>query len=110
MASLRTLDKRAQPIARAFLRFLASQGVQAVITSARRDQASQAKLYAAYKAGRSKFPAAPPGKSTHGIGIAFDLKLTPPLYRQAGEAWEAAGFTWGGRFNDDIHFDFRPRA
>lgn len=110
MASLRTLDSQAYPIAQAFVRFLQQHGVNVIVTSARRDMDKQAKLYADYKAGRSKFPAAPPGKSTHGAGMAFDLHLNPPLYREAGMIWEAAGFTWGGRFEDPIHFDFRRRA
>ena len=109
MASLRTLDPRVRTIAQQFVRWLQSNGVNVTVTSARRSPAEQAKLYAAYKAGRSKFPAAPPGQSTHGIGYAFDLHLDPPLYAQAGAAWERAGFTWGGRFNDRVHFDVRPR-
>lgn len=110
MPTLRTLHPSAAPIAAAFIRFLQANGIKVEVTSTRRDLNKQAALYAAYKAGRSKFPAAPPGRSTHGIGIAFDLRLTPPVYKQAGAAWEAAGFTWGGRFKDPIHFDLRPRA
>ena len=109
MASLRTMHPDAYRIAQSFVRWLQSNGVRVTVTSTFRDQAKQARLYAAYKAGRSKFPAAPPGRSTHGQGIAFDLHLEPAVYRQAGLAWEAAGFTWGGRFNDPIHFDLRPR-
>ncbi len=108
MASLRTLDVHAAPIFRAFVRWLQSHGVTVTITSTRRDAAQQARLYAAYKAGRSKYPAAPPGKSTHALGMAVDMVLDPPVYQQAGEAWERAGFTWGGRFDDKIHFDLRP--
>lgn len=106
-ASLRTLDRRAYPIAAEFLRILAAYGIKATVTSARRDPAKQAQLYRDYLAGRSKFPAAPPGKSTHGLGLAFDLHLDPPVYEAAGLLWESAGFTWGGRFSDPIHFDFR---
>ncbi|HKW42522.1 MAG TPA: D-alanyl-D-alanine carboxypeptidase family protein [Gemmatimonadales bacterium] len=109
MASLRTLDARARPIAQAFVRALQRYGVNVTVTSARRDLEKQRRLYADYLAGRSKYPAAPPGKSTHGAGIAFDLHLDPPIYELAGRAWEAAGFTWGGRFNDEIHFDLRRR-
>lgn len=110
MASLRSLDRRVVPIAQAFIRFLSQHGIRVTVTSTRRDPALQARLYARYKAGLSRYPAAPPGKSTHGAGMAFDLKLDPPVYEAAGRAWEAAGFTWGGRFSDPIHFDFRPRA
>jgi len=118
VASLRTLEQDVQPYANEFVRLLATF-CKVVVTSARRDRAQQEKLYADYLAGRSKFPAAPPGQSTHGAGYAFDLQLDgvtpgkrPPYpwqYQLAGEIWEALGFTWGGRFDDPIHFDFRPR-
>lgn len=108
MASLRTLDSRVRPIAQAFIRALQARGVAVTITSARRSASDQQRLYDAYKAGRSKYPAAKPGASTHGVGFAFDLNLNPPIYAQAGAAWERAGFTWGGRFSDQVHFDVRP--
>ena len=108
MASLRDLDNRAQSMARAFVRALQAAGVTVTVTSTRRDSSQQAKLFADFQAGRSRYPAAPPGRSTHGMGLAFDLHLDPPIYRAAGLAWESAGFTWGGRFADKIHFDFRP--
>lgn len=110
MASLRTLDPDVRPIAQAFVRWLQSAGVRVTVTSARRSLSEQKRLYARAQAGLSKYPAAPPGRSTHGVGIAFDLALDPPVYAEAGAAWERAGFTWGGRFNDRIHFDTRPRA
>jgi len=110
MASLRDLDKRAQNTARAFVRALQAAGVSVTVTSTRRDATKQQALYDDYVAGRSKYPAAPPGRSTHGLGLAFDLKLSPPAYEAAGLAWERAGYTWGGRFQDKIHFDFRPHA
>lgn len=110
MASLRTLHPDAQRIAQWFVRVLQANGVRVTITSARRDPAKQAELYRRYKAGLSKYPAAKPGTSTHEQGIAFDLSLVPPVYDAAGRLWESLGFTWGGRFDDRIHFDFRPRS
>lgn len=110
MASLRSLDPRVRPIAAAFIRLLQRAGVRVTVTSTRRSLDEQKKLYANYIAGKSKYPAARPGTSTHGIGAAFDLHLEPPVYAQAGQLWERAGFTWGGRFNDQIHFDVRPRG
>lgn len=110
MASLRTLDRDTRTVAQEFVRFLQANGVNVTVTSTRRSMAEQKRLYANYLAGRSKYPAAAPGKSTHGAGLAFDLHLDPPLYEAAGRVWEAAGFTWGGRFNDPIHFDTRPRG
>lgn len=104
------MDPGVRSIADAFIRFLKREGVSVTVTSTRRSLDKQAQLYRDYLAGRSKYPAAPPGKSTHGAGLAFDLKLDPPLYQAAGAVWEAIGFTWGGRFKDPIHFDFRQRG
>lgn len=116
---MRTLDKRVAPIAQAFVDALARAGFKVTVTSTRRDPDQQAKLYDCYRrvgcSDCSKrpgqpgcFPAAPPGQSVHAVGAAFDLKLEPPDYASAGAVWEALGFTWGGRFSDPIHFDFRP--
>jgi len=117
--SVRTLDPRVAPLAQAFIDFLSKAGIKVTVTSTRRDPAQQAKLYACFqRVGCSDctkrpgqpgcYPAAAPGASTHAIGAAFDLALDPPLYEAAGHVWESAGFTWGGRFGDEIHFDFRP--
>lgn len=120
-ASLRTLAPRARPIAQAFIQHLARNGIRVQITSTRRDQKLQARLYSNFlRCGCSDcskrpgqpgcVPAAKPGTSTHGTGLAFDLKLEPAwAYQAAGELWESLGFTWGGRFADPIHFDFRRR-
>lgn len=109
MASLRTLDPRAYPLAAAFVRALQRAGISVIVTSTRRSLDEQKRLYARFKAGLSKYPAAPPGRSTHAIGAAFDLHLNPPVYEAAGRVWESLGLTWGGRFSDPIHFDFRRR-
>lgn len=116
-ATVRTLDPRVQPFVSQLLRALAQSGVKATITSTRRDPNEQKRLYDCYRKtgcsncrrGPGCYPAAAPGQSTHAMGIAFDLKLEPPVYRQLGELWERAGLTWGGRFDDPIHFDFRRR-
>lgn len=128
MASLRDLDPDVAPLARAFVRMIESpvfarfagvSKVTATVTSTRRGPDKQRQLWECYQrtgcsncgprgSGRC-FPAAPPGKSTHALGIAFDLHLSPPVYDAAGRLWEAIGYRWGGRFNDRIHFDARPR-
>jgi hypothetical protein len=48
-------------------------GKNVEVTSARRDRAKQAELYQAYKEGRSRFPASPPGSSKHELGLAVDI-------------------------------------
>jgi hypothetical protein len=119
VATLRDLDPAVEPIARAFLQLLADAGIKATVTSTRRDPAQQKRLWDCYqRVGCSDctkrpgqpgcYPAAAPGQSTHSVGAAFDLHLDPPAYDAAGAVWEALGLTWGGRFSDAIHFDFRP--
>lgn len=121
MASLRTLDSRVKPIAQEFIRQLAARGMKPVVTSTRRDPATQARLYGCFRrvgcsdctkrpGQKGCYPAAAPGKSTHAVGAAFDVHLPNPAhYAAAGQLWESMGFTWGGRFGDRIHFDVRPR-
>lgn len=127
MASLRDLDQDVEPLARAFVRLLESPAfarfagvnhVEVLVTSTRRSPTKQRELWNCYqrtgcsncRRTSSCFPAAPPGKSTHALGIAFDMKLSPPVYAAAGRIWERLGFTWGGRFSDPIHFDTRPHG
>lgn len=79
-----------------------------VVTSMRRSRAQQRRLYADYRAGRSRFPAAPPGTSKHEFGLAFDAVVEPREYQGwYGELWERMGGRWGGRFNDEVHFELR---
>lgn len=78
------------------------------VTSTRRSQADQARLYRAYRAGRSRYPAAPPGTSAHELGLAFDAVVTPSQYQPAyGALWERIGGEWGGRYSDPVHFQLR---
>lgn len=115
MASLRTLDYRLQPAAAWFVRELYRRGINVTITSTRRDRDEQEQLWSCYqrtgcsncRRGPGCYPAAPPGRSYHDRGVAFDLHLSPPRYAEAGALWERLGGTWGGRFGDEIHFDAR---
>ena len=50
-------------------------GQSVKVTSAFRTYEKQAELYAAWVAGKSKFPAAPPGNSKHETGRAVDVDL-----------------------------------
>jgi LAS superfamily LD-carboxypeptidase LdcB len=63
-------------------------------------------LYRRYVAGQSKYPAAPPGRSYHNYGRAFDVDDASPAQLAAmGQLWESWGGRWGGRFGDPIHFE-----
>jgi len=61
--------------------------------------------------GATRFPAAKPGESLHQQGLAFDLVVTPmEALGKLGLLWESWGFYWGGRHNDPIHFEYRPKT
>jgi len=78
-------------------------GLRPRVTSVRRSRAKQAELYRRYLAGQSRFPAAPPGRSKHEYGLAFDM----PVERNAealGALWSSWGGRWGGA-RDVIHFE-----
>jgi len=53
--------------------YMSITGKSVIVTSAVRSKEEQQRLHDDYKAGRSKFPAAPPGKSKHALGTAVDI-------------------------------------
>lgn len=75
------------------------------ITSVRRSTTEQARLYRRFLAGQSLYPVAPPGRSKHEQGLAFDIVARDETLAAAGKLWESWGGRWGGRFNDNIHFE-----
>ncbi len=112
MADLNTLDPRLQPWAKYLLYVAKFNDSRFVITSARRDRAKQMTLYYDYLRGLSKIPAAPPGRSLHEHGLAFDMArigidpLADPLLAAFGALWESWGGRWGQQ-RDPVHF--QPR-
>lgn len=76
-------------------------GLQPRVTSLYRSSVRQAQLYQRYLEGKSKYPAAPPGRSYHEYGRAMDMTATnlPAL----GAFWQKMGGVWGGE-RDPIHF------
>lgn len=83
-------------------------GYSATYTSGYRSVAKQRQLYAAYRAGRSRFPAAPPGSSEHNYGLAVDVVTDAPdeIKRLAAEI---AGLVWFGP-GDLVHYGSYPPA
>jgi len=76
------------------------------IISTFRSTEEQGRLYRRYLRGDTNTPAAPPGRSLHNFGHAFDLWVpSREDQRWLGEVWEHWGGRWGGRFNDPLHFD-----
>ena len=109
MADLGTLDYRLIPYAKHLYQIGKQYDPLLVVTSARRSIEKQRRLYNDYLRGVSKIPAAPPGRSLHQWGLAFDLArigidpLTDPLLTWLGRVWTS----WGGRYGgirDPVHF------
>jgi len=109
MASTRDLDPRFRPYADWILAVGKHYDSRIVATSTRRSQAKQAKLYYNWKAGKSRIPAAPPGRSIHEHGLAVDIArlgvdpLSDPLLAYLGRLWTYYGGRHGGA-RDPVHF------
>lgn len=81
------------------------RGIPVRVTSTYRSSTSQRRLYTAWlQRGKTGLPAAPPGRSTHEYGIAFDASF--PAGREAEMAAIARqhGMVWFGQ-GDRVHFD-----
>lgn len=93
------------PYAAYFYDVLAAAGYRPRVTSVYRSSQKQAWLYDRWRRGESQLPAAPPGRSKHQFGLAFDLVTRPPeLAQYAGQFWQAMGGKWGGP-GDPVHFE-----
>lgn len=96
---------------RAFIEAARAAGIGVTVTSAYRSPTKQRKLFERYQRGEMPYTVAPPGRSTHEQGIAVDMVASPRSAQRAlARVWESAGFTWGGRFSDPVHFDLRRRG
>ncbi len=102
--SLKGLQPFLRPYAEWLLSAAPSAGATSVrVTSVRRSRALQAQLYRNYLAGRSSFPAAPPGRSKHEFGLAFDMVTVPfSALDTLGAWWKSRGGEWSP--TDRIHF------
>lgn len=105
--SLGGLRSYFRPWARDLINVASSAGLLPRITSTFRSHTYQAKLYRDYLAGRNAYPVAPPGSSAHELGLAFDMVTSPMSgLKDLGSVWEDWGGVWGGRFGDEVHFEF----
>lgn len=95
-----------QPWAEALYDVAVTYGGRPRVTSTFRSIREQSTLYTRYKSGASPYPAAPPGRSLHNYGHAFDIVTRDPEFQQwLGQVWKSWGGRWGGDFSDPIHFD-----
>jgi len=112
MANLKTLHPQLVPAARWIYAVGKYYDSRLVVTSSRRSMRNQARLYDKWLRGESSIPAAPPGKSLHEYGLAFDLArigkdpLNDPLLNWLGAVWESIGGRHGGS-RDPVHFQVR---
>lgn len=103
---LDTLDPVLRPWAQRLYDVCLQARVNPRVTSAFRSYATQKSLYEAYLAGRSKYPAAPPGRSAHEYGLAFDMVVTGASNQvDCGIVWNSWGGDYGGE-EDPIHFQY----
>jgi len=76
-------------------------GIPVTITSGFRSYQEQDRLYKRFLSGRARFPAAPPGRSAHGYGLAFDSVVAPRFL----DAWDLirqyVGFSTSR--SDEVH-------
>lgn len=91
------------PYADALFQWAEDRGLHPRVTSVRRSTQQQAVLYQRYLRGQSSFPAAPPGRSLHEKGLAFDMVVDDPA--TVGAVWNAAGGHWSPR--DWVHYEYR---
>lgn len=103
----REVARRGRLVQAAFQR---ATGRPLILTSAKRSSKKQAELYQAWREGRSRIPAAPPGRSAHEHGLALDFSVGTP-YPQNKRLWErywqiarAHGFRVLGE-RDPVHIE-----
>ncbi len=103
--SLRSLQPWLRPYAELLVSLAPYAGARSVrITSVKRSKAAQRALYKRFLAGRSRFPAAPPGRSKHEYGLAWDMVTEPySVLLTLGDWWKQLGGTWHP--SDVIHFE-----
>ena len=115
MASLNQLHPQLIPWAKWLLEVGRYYDSRLVVTSGFRSMSNQQRLYDKWLSGESQIPAAPPGKSLHQYGLAFDLArlgidpFQDDLLQWLGEVWVAIGGSYGGAGTgaDPVHFQVK---
>jgi len=89
-----------QPWLRPYAAWLLRHAPEARVTSSYRSYSAQLTLW--LNRSRNPYPVAPPGRSYHQLGRAFDVAASPQRLAQLGRLWRAIGGTWHP--SDAIHF------
>ncbi len=104
-AYLSDLIEPLQPFAQSLVQLAGRAGVQPRVTSTRRTHSEQKRLYAAFQRGETHYPVAPPGRSAHEFGWAFDMvAATVEDLHDLGTVWVNAGGIWSPQ--DEVHFEY----
>lgn len=89
-----------QPWLQPWARWLVSLAPGAVIASTYRSYSEQLALW--NNRANNPLPVAPPGRSWHQYGRAFDINASPRVLAQLGATWRRYGGTWSPA--DEVHF------
>lgn len=106
MVRFRGLEGWLQPYAQYLFDVAVASGFRPTVTSVFRSLQKQAVLYDRWQRGLSDLPAAPPGRSKHNYGLAFDLVVSAgyrsPEQMALGRFWKSMGGGWFA--SDPVHF------
>jgi uncharacterized protein YcbK (DUF882 family) len=89
-----------QPWLTPYAAWLLSHYPPAVVTSTYRSYSDQLRLW--LNRSSNPYPVAPPGRSWHQYGRAFDVSAPDAVLAQLGTIWNHVGGTWSP--SDPIHF------
>ena len=92
MISLSGLAPQVRRAAAYALQYARAENIPVRVTSTRRTLKDQRDLYRNYLAGRSQYPASPPGYSAHEYGLAFDSVVPAAFQSRWNEIRRAIGF------------------
>lgn len=101
MIALAGLDARLRPYAERAIEYAHRLGVTVEVTSVRRSEDEQRRLYQRWLAGKNRYPVARPGESAHQYGAAWDSTVKP----EHQDLWNAIrrAFGWNVPGNDLVH-------
>ena len=89
-----------QPWLRPYAEYLVRHFPELRVTSVFRSYSEQLALW--NNRARNPYPVAPPGRSYHGLGRAWDMTGPSAALARAGAIWRSWGGTWAE--SDPIHF------